>query len=240
MAKSASAEVAPAWRAEGAKTRSEGGDPGPPVAEQLAPEDVGQRDGQGADPDQERREGARAVDPEGVHHEEETGRVARAVDGQRRDDLGEAVEEHAGAVGERRKRRQVLVRRLERRVEDVEPPARAVAGRREGHAQHEGEGECGEGEGPRGQSGRAQPRCEERGRGEEHGHGRGGPGDARLEVADEGGKRRAQRHAAPVEGHPDDDRQGHARQDRDRERRARPDGRLAAGGAELGRHGAGR
>jgi hypothetical protein len=208
------------------------------VAEQLAPEDVGERHGECPDPDHERGERPRSVDAEGVHDEEEARRVARAVDGERGHDLGEAVEEDAGAIGEGREGGQVLVRRLEGGAEDVEPALRAVARGGERHAQHEREGECRERERRRGQARRSQTRGEQRGRGHERGDGRGGPRRPRLDVAHERRERRAQHDPAPVEAHARDHGEGHAGEHRDGERDAPLDSRLAGGGAELGRHGA--
>ena len=78
-----------------------------------------------------------------MQHEQRRRRVAGDVDRQRRDELGEAVEVEARAVGQRRQPGQVLIARLERaagtQVEDRIPAARAGPREVERETEHEGE-----------------------------------------------------------------------------------------------------
>ena len=89
------------------------GDPRAPLVEQLAGQQVGERAAERADPDAQRRHPAGRVDPQGVKGEQQPGRMAGGVHRQRGHELGEAVDEEAGAEVERAERGQVLVRALE-------------------------------------------------------------------------------------------------------------------------------
>ena len=105
---------------------------------------------------------ARRGDAERVHHEQQSRRVARGVDGQRRHELGEAVEEEAGAVLQRGERGDVLVRPLEPVGVEHAPPVAGAAARgaeREPQREREQEDRRGERGGRRrGRAAAARPR----------------------------------------------------------------------------------
>ena len=97
---------------------------------QRAAERVGQRGGERAHADAQRRERFGRADVQRVHEQQWARRVPRHVDRLRWHELGEAVEVEVHAVAQRGQAGQVLVHRLAAvlQVEDGAPAGGAVAG----------------------------------------------------------------------------------------------------------------
>ena len=92
----------------------DGSDAGVAVSAQRAAERVSQGRGQRGAADAQRGSAGDGREAEGMQHEQRRRRVAGDVDRQRRDELGEAVEVEARAVGQRRQPGEVLIARFER------------------------------------------------------------------------------------------------------------------------------